>query len=37
MTGNGYGASFWKDKNALKVDIGDIQLFEYTNPFNYTL
>ena len=22
MTGNGYGASFWKDKNVLKVDIG---------------
>ena len=22
MTGHGYGASFWKDKNVLEVDIG---------------
>lgn len=36
-TGNGYGASFWKDKNVLKVDIGDIQLCEHIKPLNYTL
>ena len=37
VTGNGYGASFWKDKNVLKVDIGDIQLCEHIKPHNYTL
>lgn len=37
MTGNGYRASFWKDKNVLKVDIGDIQLCEHIKAPNYTL
>ena len=37
MTGNGYRASLWKDKNVLKVDIGDIQLCEHIKPPNYTL
>lgn len=36
-TGNGYGASFWKNENVLKVGISDTQLCDYIKPLNCTI